>query len=146
MTRSYTSWLVTCIHSYPMCILTDLSNSSRNMRQHLRPQLLQSGFRNTLGSLNLRWPINSPDFNNIEHIWDALQRAFQNRSPLLILLRIYTDIPTGCMVSIPSSIISDNSLKMFGSACSRGPYAILGRCTSFFEFSVYMYSYIYCTR
>jgi transposase len=29
----------------------------------------------------LRWPPKSPDMNIIEHIWDALQRAVQHRSP-----------------------------------------------------------------
>ncbi|GBO22141.1 hypothetical protein AVEN_93902-1, partial [Araneus ventricosus] len=31
---------------------------------------------------HFRWPPKSPDMNIIEHIWDALQRAVQKRSPV----------------------------------------------------------------
>ncbi|GFW67883.1 transposable element Tcb2 transposase [Trichonephila clavipes] len=38
---------------------------------------------------HFRWPPKSPDMNIIEYIWDALQRAAQERSPPLLLLLIY---------------------------------------------------------
>ncbi|GBN37511.1 Transposable element Tcb2 transposase [Araneus ventricosus] len=113
---------------------------------------------------HFRWPPKSSDMNIIEHIWDALQRAVQKRShhPLTptdlwtalqdswcqlppALLQTSVDcMPrrvAAFMVSITSSTASDisrfHATSCCGtSACSRGPYTILGRCTSFFGSSV----------
>ncbi|GFX80243.1 transposable element Tcb2 transposase [Trichonephila clavipes] len=38
---------------------------------------------------HFRWPPKFPDVNIIECIWDALQRAVQNRYPPLLFLLIY---------------------------------------------------------
>ena len=92
---------------------------------------------------HFRWPPKSPDMNIIEHIWDALQRAVQKRSPPPSYFYGFMDSPAGFMVSITSSTTSDISRVHVTSCCgtsvgSRGPYTILGRCTSFFGSSVYI--------
>ena len=56
---------------------------------------------------HFRWPPKSPDMNIIEHIWDALQRAVQKKSPPpLTPTYLWT---AGFMVSITSSTTSDIS-------------------------------------
>ncbi|GFR19908.1 hypothetical protein TNCT_623251 [Trichonephila clavata] len=61
----------------------DLESFSITMRHPTCPELLQSGCRSTLLSLDTSADHQIPDMNVIEYIWDALQRAVQQRSPLL---------------------------------------------------------------
>ena len=52
MYATYPSYLITCIHSCPLCIPMDSGNCSRAMQHLTHPELLQSGSRNCLLSLN----------------------------------------------------------------------------------------------
>ncbi|GBO41023.1 hypothetical protein AVEN_265600-1 [Araneus ventricosus] len=91
---------------------------------------------------HFRWKPKSPDMNIIEHIWDALQRAVEKRSPHTPSYSYgFMDSPAGFMVPITSSTTSDISRVHATSCCgtsaySRGSYTILGKCISLFGSSV----------
>ncbi|GBN04130.1 hypothetical protein AVEN_119006-1 [Araneus ventricosus] len=57
-----------------------LGHSSRTMRHPTHRELLPSGSRNTLLTLDT-WPPKSPEMNIIEDIRDALLHAVEKRSP-----------------------------------------------------------------
>jgi hypothetical protein len=136
-----------CTHSCLLCIPTNLSNSTRTVQHPTRPELQHSGFRNTLLCLNTSTDHQTP------HIWIL---SSISGMPCNLLFRRdlhpsycyrFMDNPAACMVLIPSSTILDirrvhATLCCGTSACSRGPYTILGRCrpTSFFGSSVYILS------
>ncbi|GFU13177.1 hypothetical protein TNCV_1445791 [Trichonephila clavipes] len=70
------------------------------MRHSTRPELLQSGSRSSLFNLETLLPATTPPRH--EYIWDALQRAVQNRSPPLLTP---TDLWTALTATAGSDVV-----------------------------------------
>ena len=140
---TYASWMISCIPLCPLCIPTDLGNSSRTVQHPKHSELLQSGFKNTLLSLNTSPGTKLPRH---EHYWaylGCLTMCCSEETSTPLHSYGFMDSPAGCMVSIPPSTTSDISQVHATSCCStsaysQGPYTILGSCTSFSGSSVYV--------
>lgn len=68
-------------HSCPLCILTDLDNSSWTLRHPHMSRVSTERLQRASSDRYFHWPLKSPEMNINEHISDSLQLVVQKGSP-----------------------------------------------------------------